>query len=209
MSHDVAACGSVEVLTPTHAVLGRWLTQSITVCNFIVFFNPEWQLQEFLVFIKQVKSGWPQAPRPLLSVNLQWGLVQSMQQDCSRSSKSKKASHFQNGQTLTLASLPVEGEFWLKSHYEACVRLSVPPMTEYWAYPCLEPAVYCCPSQIIALSLSLMVTSVYFLLLPMALLWSASFPPASDETVKILQNFTVQGRTVFKCHAEPKSSALP
>ena len=134
-------------------MLRKRQTQSISVCNFI-FFNPEWQLQEFLVFIKQVKSGWPRAPRPLLSVNLQWGLVQSMQQDCSPSSKARKHHISRMVRHWLLASLPVEGRVLVE---EPLRRVSICLHSSYsWALS-LEPllgtsSVYCRPSQIIALS---------------------------------------------------------
>ena len=131
--------------------------------------------------------------------------------------QSKKASHFQNGQTLTVGLIACGRESFVWRATEMCVPLS-PFLPQLSAEHPLAWNQLCLLSSIMDNStesgwgvstLSLTVTSVYFLPLPIALLWSESFPPASDEKVKSHRTSLPKVTQCSNVLPEPKPSALP
>ena len=141
-----------------------------------------------------------------------------MQQNCSLYSKTRKHHISRMVRHCPLTSLPVEGRVfveYLPRHVSICLRSS-----HNWvlSIPFLGTNQLCLLSSIIdnstelgwgASTLSLKVTLVNFFPLCTALLWSVSFPPASEEK-------TTSHRTslpkVMQCSnviPEPKSSARP
>lgn len=106
---DVATCGSVEVLTPIHTVLGE-MADPVHHCLQLHFFQSQ-MTTSGIPCVYQTSQVWmtsgPQAPpkcKPTVRISAEYaaGLFSFFQ--------SKKASHFQNGQTLTVGLIACGGE---------------------------------------------------------------------------------------------------
>ena len=181
------------------------------------FFFQSWMTTLGIPCVYQTGEVWmtsgPQAPpkcKPTVRISTEHaaGLFSFLQ--------SKKASHFQNGQTLTVGLIACGRESFGWRATEMCVPLS-PFLPQLSAEHPLAWNQLCLLSSIMdnstesgwgASTLSLTVTSVYFLPLPIALLWSESFPPASDEKVKSHRTSLPKVTQCSNVLPEPKPSAL-
>ena len=192
------------------------MADPVHLCLQLHFFQ-SWMTTSGVPCVYQTSEVWmtsgPQAPpkcEPTVRISTEYaaGLFYFFQ--------SKKASHFQNGQTLTVGLIACGGESFGWRATETCVHL--PPFllqlstelgTLAWNQLCLLSSITDNSTELGwgASTLSLTVTSVYFLLLPIALLWSTSFPPASNEKVKCHRTSLSKVKQCSNVIPEPKSSA--